>query len=370
MTLVGAGEYREGMNCGRLRCRLRGAMYCPLCKAEYRQGFTRCSDCGVDLVNDYVEAESFSNYSKIRVRETPDKWSAVLWRGTDPHFYLYLLGALGSMKVPCLGRPVNLPMYESFEQQQVGSCATVEFEIRVSEENLSFARWILDSAAEVNKEEESSSDNSADEDDDSEVALGVEGVCPLCFAEFPTLAGTCPNCEVPLRPPKAAAVRENPAKELCYLPHPQFMSDLRGALRGAGIPFNNANIPHGPDSRRTDVLVLDSDFDYATRVLAQVLQYWEFDRSIRVGLSRDPRESYWPTRAKDNSWYLEDLELPIWKGTNVNVLDSVGMALREHEVPYRVDSPEPGNAKVCIHPKDQELAREILREVVEGSATE
>ncbi len=25
-------------------------MFCPKCKAEYRQGFTRCADCDVDLV--------------------------------------------------------------------------------------------------------------------------------------------------------------------------------------------------------------------------------------------------------------------------------------------------------------------------------
>lgn len=25
-------------------------MFCPLCKAEYREGFTRCNDCDVDLV--------------------------------------------------------------------------------------------------------------------------------------------------------------------------------------------------------------------------------------------------------------------------------------------------------------------------------
>jgi hypothetical protein len=25
-------------------------MFCPICKAEYRQGFTRCSDCDFDLV--------------------------------------------------------------------------------------------------------------------------------------------------------------------------------------------------------------------------------------------------------------------------------------------------------------------------------
>ncbi|HXZ13689.1 MAG TPA: hypothetical protein VEG64_14990 [Candidatus Sulfotelmatobacter sp.] len=25
-------------------------MFCPVCKAEYRLGFTHCSDCDVDLV--------------------------------------------------------------------------------------------------------------------------------------------------------------------------------------------------------------------------------------------------------------------------------------------------------------------------------
>lgn len=30
--------------------RLRSPMFCPECKAEYRPGFTRCSDCDVDLV--------------------------------------------------------------------------------------------------------------------------------------------------------------------------------------------------------------------------------------------------------------------------------------------------------------------------------
>jgi hypothetical protein len=31
-------------------------MFCPQCKAEYRPGFTRCSDCGLDLVNDLPDA--------------------------------------------------------------------------------------------------------------------------------------------------------------------------------------------------------------------------------------------------------------------------------------------------------------------------
>jgi hypothetical protein len=27
-------------------------MFCPQCRAEYRRGFTRCSDCDVDLVDE------------------------------------------------------------------------------------------------------------------------------------------------------------------------------------------------------------------------------------------------------------------------------------------------------------------------------
>ena len=27
-------------------------MFCPQCKAEYRAGFTKCSDCDVDLVKE------------------------------------------------------------------------------------------------------------------------------------------------------------------------------------------------------------------------------------------------------------------------------------------------------------------------------
>jgi len=49
-------------------------MYCPKCKAEYREGFTKCADCGTDLVGGqppepeddvrYVEmVEVFSTYN-------------------------------------------------------------------------------------------------------------------------------------------------------------------------------------------------------------------------------------------------------------------------------------------------------------------
>ena len=32
-------------------------MFCPVCKAEYRPGFTRCADCDVPLVSTLPDAE-------------------------------------------------------------------------------------------------------------------------------------------------------------------------------------------------------------------------------------------------------------------------------------------------------------------------
>jgi hypothetical protein len=40
-------------------------MFCPKCQAEYRPGFTRCSDCGVDLVNDLPDSATSANTPRI-----------------------------------------------------------------------------------------------------------------------------------------------------------------------------------------------------------------------------------------------------------------------------------------------------------------
>jgi len=342
-------------------------MICPVCKADYRPGFTRCADCDVDLVNTYEEAV---RRPVFRESPAPENYPEPLWRGTDPHFYLGLLRYLGSKRVLCLGRPVNPPPYDSFEEQPAGSWMTTEFEVLVSRQDVSFARWILHSAEAMYKEEETPGNDAEGEPDEPEASLDVAGVCPLCDGEFASASSLCPNCGVPLRSPRLGSFGENPVKLLCDLPHPSFLADLRKALHIRRIPFNNANFPEGPDSRRTDVLVLDSDFDRATQVLAQLLQYWEFDQSFKLGLSSDPRDAFWPMRADDNGWYPEDLEFLLWTGSSVDALDSVGMALREHEIAYRVEVEEPDRAKIFIHPDDESRAQEILREVGEGQAPE
>jgi|SRR5882724_621008 len=61
-------------------------MYCPLCKAEYLEGFSRCSDCKIDLVHTYEEA-----------REIP---VVHLWEGNSISKFNAVVAALDDANIP------------------------------------------------------------------------------------------------------------------------------------------------------------------------------------------------------------------------------------------------------------------------------
>jgi hypothetical protein len=74
-------------------------MFCPLCKAEYRQGFTRCSDCDVDLVWELPQAAI-----ELRAAETPgdpneDPFCS-FWKGEDPRVHAELCSVLDEASIP------------------------------------------------------------------------------------------------------------------------------------------------------------------------------------------------------------------------------------------------------------------------------
>ena len=65
-------------------------MFCPICRAEYRQGFTQCADCGVNLVPSLTGIRS-----RVADAADPSDDSAViLWAGIDPRFFEALISAL------------------------------------------------------------------------------------------------------------------------------------------------------------------------------------------------------------------------------------------------------------------------------------
>jgi hypothetical protein len=68
-------------------------MFCPKCKAEYREGFTECSDCQVPLVKDLSGAPACSGES--RTPEAPE----LLWSGTDSSAEGAIVEALKAAKI-------------------------------------------------------------------------------------------------------------------------------------------------------------------------------------------------------------------------------------------------------------------------------
>lgn len=68
-------------------------MFCPDCQTEYRDGFTRCSDCGADLVSQLAEAEVPSNDASV-----PGK-PELLWTGINEGIASHIESALASAKI-------------------------------------------------------------------------------------------------------------------------------------------------------------------------------------------------------------------------------------------------------------------------------
>jgi hypothetical protein len=81
-------------------------MFCPKCGVEYRAGFKRCSDCGVDLVA--------TRPADLRGSEDPRSHEApiAVWRGDDPVAFSAALAALEAAGIPSR----ELTMHDQFAQ--------------------------------------------------------------------------------------------------------------------------------------------------------------------------------------------------------------------------------------------------------------
>lgn len=84
-------------------------MFCPLCKAEYRPGFTRCADCDVDLVWELPKnalarrTGSWQNdYDHVpgEPGDPNEDPFCSFWKGEDPRLHAELCTVLGEAGIP------------------------------------------------------------------------------------------------------------------------------------------------------------------------------------------------------------------------------------------------------------------------------
>lgn len=76
------------------------SMFCPQCKAEYRQGFTRCADCDVDLVYDLPQTSIERQPARPEPGDPSDDPFVSFWKGDDPRVHAELCQLLCENNIP------------------------------------------------------------------------------------------------------------------------------------------------------------------------------------------------------------------------------------------------------------------------------
>lgn len=77
-------------------------MFCPQCHVEYRPGFTRCTDCEVDLVHELplARTESFESRQDTSPGEKEEDPFCSFWKGDDSRLHAELCSVLDEAGIP------------------------------------------------------------------------------------------------------------------------------------------------------------------------------------------------------------------------------------------------------------------------------
>jgi hypothetical protein len=74
-------------------------MFCPECNAEYRPGFTRCTDCGVDLVNEPPHS-ALAGQPPPHAGDPNEDPFCSFWKGEDARVHAELCEVLEEAGIP------------------------------------------------------------------------------------------------------------------------------------------------------------------------------------------------------------------------------------------------------------------------------
>jgi hypothetical protein len=113
-------------------------MFCPQCNAEYRQGFTRCTDCDVALVDALPAAEE--GVSKALSSGSLE----ILWEGDDLALFKDLLRELEGAAIRYFDQPLGIyPGVRRWDHFPVQPMSRFGYQVAVLSSDLEAGRKIL-----------------------------------------------------------------------------------------------------------------------------------------------------------------------------------------------------------------------------------
>lgn len=223
--------------------------------------------------------------------------------------------------------------------------------------------------------------------------------CPQCRTDYRPGFTRCSDCDVDLveeLPSGRRSMERMPDGEMSpeALPNWEEMRSVwegHSALECADLcrEFQRTRIRYGVDqSVKSRYLNMEVDWKYQIRVPAsdfekarKVLGYEEGDDTEQPEEAAYEAATELPARDdlpiedlhgdwKPRGWYPEDATLEAWSGNPKESGSMVEMSLKENRINCRVALEGDELKRVFVMAEDEEHAREIVREIVEGAPPE
>ena len=203
--------------------------------------------------------------------------------------------------------------------------------------------------------------------------------CPLCDAEYREGFSICADCGVGLvsaehRRLLRKTESNEPIDMVWKSGDPVALSQAIAALREASIQHDvKATHDHfvfelGMPRPKYEIRVFRSDAARARELLEPIYQSSPFAMGEPVEEeAREAEEAEKIEERRAAGWNPKQATAEIWSGEDAGLAQVLEDCLRENHIGTRREGAEPGTLRLFVMPADEPAAREILREVREGT---
>jgi hypothetical protein len=153
-------------------------------------------------------------------------------------------------------------------------------------------------------------------------------------------------------------------------------SALLDRLQGAKIPFVDKRPGGDWLTSQMDVFRTDSAPQFGFEVAVQMAHLAQAEAILEKLLDEDPVDMELPAEdakgsraVPPNASKSSAATSAVWSGESHDRASFLTQALRENEIPVRVEK-QANQAIIYVPPEEETLAREIIREILEGQPPE
>jgi hypothetical protein len=357
--------------------------YCPLCGDEYRESVKTCVTCEATLVG---------SLSAVEVRANPPR---LLWAGRDPNEFDFVAAALSEAQIPArvrrafggligaitqrastihvltndFGRALNVASV-LLTTRRTGSAQT-QICYNCSNACSAFLAACPSCKAQLIVEPFPTQEDSPAESHPAELKY-----CPVCDIEYGSGYDRCTVCGVDLVSSnlRGRPLNDKERKESIEIVwrggDPVAVSNVIAVLRKAGIQRHvQATSDHlvfelAMPRPKYIIRAFASELPKVKELLTGIQDSPFFGNEISPDLSEGGNG---PAMLARQSWNPAAATAEIWFGEDPALAKLLEDCFLENRIPYRRQGLAPGMLRYFVLPSDESAAREIIREVTEGT---